>query len=76
MSTRRAIPVTIISGFLGSGKVQLSKAFRCFVFFNFSFSSSFQTTFLKYVLSASHGRKIAVIQNEFGEGASNASNAV
>jgi G3E family GTPase len=29
---------------------------------------SLQTTFLNYVLTARHGKKIAVIQNEFGIG--------
>jgi G3E family GTPase len=31
-------------------------------------SCSWQTTFLNYVLTARHGKKIAVIQNEFGIG--------
>eukprot|EP00466_Bigelowiella_natans_P008961 jgi/Bigna1/72949/fgenesh1_pg.22_\ len=39
------MPVTIITGFLGSGK----------------------TTMINYVLSVKHGRKIAVVENEFGE---------
>lgn len=39
------IPVTVITGFLGSGK----------------------TTVLNHVLSEQHGRKVAVIVNEFGE---------
>ncbi|VEU42299.1 unnamed protein product [Pseudo-nitzschia multistriata] len=40
-------PVTILSGFLGSGK----------------------TTLIQYILkSPDHGRRIAVIENEFGEG--------
>ena len=39
------VPVTILSGFLGSGK----------------------TTLFNHILTASHGKKIAVIQNEFGE---------
>ena len=28
----------------------------------------FQTTLLNYVLTENHGKRIAVIQNEFGEG--------
>lgn len=40
-------PVTILSGFLGSGK----------------------TTLIQYILkSPDHGKRIAVIENEFGEG--------
>jgi G3E family GTPase len=43
MSAR--IPVTVLTGFLGSGK----------------------TSLLNRILSASHGQRIAVIENEFGE---------
>jgi len=39
------IPVTVVTGFLGSGK----------------------TTLIKRIISENHGRKIAVIVNEFGE---------
>lgn len=39
------VPVTILTGFLGSGK----------------------TTLFNHILSATHGKKIAVIQNEFGD---------
>ena len=39
------VPVTILTGFLGSGK----------------------TTLFNHILTAAHGLKIAVIQNEFGE---------
>ena len=43
----RACPVTILSGFLGSGK----------------------TTLIQYILqNPDHGKKIAVIENEFGDG--------
>lgn len=45
MSTKSRIPVTIITGFLGSGK----------------------TTLVNRILSESHGLRIAVIENEFGE---------
>ncbi|CAO3666477.1 unnamed protein product [Umbelopsis ramanniana] len=41
----KRIPVTILTGFLGSGK----------------------TTLINYVLKASHGKRVAVIENEFGE---------
>ncbi|GLC69806.1 hypothetical protein PLESTF_000882500 [Pleodorina starrii] len=39
------IPITVVTGFLGSGK----------------------TTLVNHILSANHGKKIAVIENEFGE---------
>jgi G3E family GTPase len=39
------VPVTVVTGFLGSGK----------------------TTLVNYILSANHGKRIAVIENEFGE---------
>lgn len=39
-------PITILSGFLGSGK----------------------TTLVQYILNAQHGKRIAVIENEFGGG--------
>eukprot|EP01124_Arcella_intermedia_P036320 TRINITY_DN948_c0_g1_i1.p2 TRINITY_DN948_c0_g1~~TRINITY_DN948_c0_g1_i1.p2 ORF type:complete len:420 (+),score=94.19 TRINITY_DN948_c0_g1_i1:3-1262(+) len=45
VSVKPTVPVTIVTGFLGSGK----------------------TTFLNYILSANHGKRIAVIENEFGE---------
>jgi G3E family GTPase len=38
-------PISVITGFLGSGK----------------------TTLINYILSENHGKKIAVIENEFGE---------
>lgn len=39
------VPVTVVTGFLGSGK----------------------TTLINHILTAEHGRRIAVIENEFGE---------
>jgi len=45
-SNQNVVPVTIVTGYLGSGK----------------------TTFLNYVLTEQHNKKIAVILNEFGEG--------
>ncbi len=41
---RSRVPVTIVTGFLGSGK----------------------TTLINHVLTANHGKKVAVIENEFG----------
>lgn len=45
MSTASKIPVTVLAGFLGSGK----------------------TTLVNHILTADHGHRIAVIENEFGE---------
>ena len=42
----KKVPVTIVTGYLGSGK----------------------TTFLNYILTEQHEKRIAVILNEFGEG--------
>lgn len=46
--SRKTIPVTILSGFLGSGK----------------------STLINHILTAQHGKRIAVIENEFSEGLS------
>jgi len=45
MSATSKIPVTVLTGFLGSGK----------------------TTLVNHILTAQHGHRIAVIENEFGE---------
>lgn len=45
MAVRLTVPVTIVTGFLGSGK----------------------TTLVNRILKESHGARIAVIENEFGE---------
>jgi G3E family GTPase len=45
MSTDSRIPVTVLTGFLGSGK----------------------TTLMNHILQANHGKRIAIIENEFGE---------
>ena len=44
MSIQDKVPVTILTGFLGSGK-----------------------TLLNRILSEEHGKRIAVIENEYGE---------
>lgn len=62
------IPATIITGFLGSGKVSSSfllsisiQSFHRLINFDFWF---LQTTLLNHILTAEHGKRIAVIENE------------
>jgi len=45
LDMKTKIPVTVATGFLGSGK----------------------TTLINHILTAEHGKKIAVIENEYGE---------
>ncbi|KAK6267694.1 hypothetical protein QUC31_011854 [Theobroma cacao] len=53
------IPATIITGFLGSGKLAgCIDLFLCI---------DEQTTLLNHILTADHGKRIAVIENEYGE---------
>lgn len=48
MAASMKIPVTVVTGFLGSGK----------------------TTLINRILTGQHGKKIAVIENEFGKDSS------
>ncbi|KAF3589660.1 hypothetical protein F2Q69_00026808 [Brassica cretica] len=66
------IPATIITGFLGSGKVRGFFVFRfskskgastSVIGFHGSFVSE-QTTLLNHILTGDHGKRIAVIENE------------
>lgn len=97
MQQPQQVPVTIISGFLGAGKVcfcrnhtfcqmtDIHHTLCNFQMFEFKIASSvlflsihtqYQIThrslsdrrLLNYVLTANHGKRIAVIENEFGEG--------
>ncbi|MEW5316345.1 MAG: hypothetical protein WDW38_007724 [Sanguina aurantia] len=45
MADKAKVPITVVTGFLGSGK----------------------TTLVNHILTGKHGKKIAVIENEFGE---------
>ncbi|GKU95883.1 hypothetical protein SLEP1_g9183 [Rubroshorea leprosula] len=85
LSLDNRVSATIITGFLGSGKVSalFSLAFFSFNCFingiyyivyqspvrngskNLTFAT--QTTLLNHILTAQHGKRIAVIENEFGE---------
>ena len=59
------VPVTVISGQLGSGAPS-----TLFLLHHNSFSTSpppGKTTLLTHILTTQHGKKIAVILNEFGE---------
>ncbi|KAK9214902.1 hypothetical protein WN944_006902 [Citrus x changshan-huyou] len=53
LSVDKRVPATVITGFLGSGK---ASSLCCM-----------QTTLLNHILTAQHGKRIAVIENEFGE---------
>eukprot|EP00894_Picocystis_sp_ML_P001016 jgi/Pico_ML_1/51533/g214.t2 len=44
-ASKKRIPVTVVTGFLGAGK----------------------TTLVNHILRAEHGKRIAVVENEFGE---------
>lgn len=57
-STR--VPVTIITGYLG--------AFSIVILNIILLVGSGKTTLLNYILKEEHGKRIAVILNEFGEG--------
>ena len=51
------VPVTIVTGFLG----RILPTTACFL-------GAGKTTLINYILTASHGKRIAVILNDFGEG--------
>ncbi|KAJ9549745.1 hypothetical protein OSB04_022288 [Centaurea solstitialis] len=54
------VPATVITGFLGSGKVEKLESDDFILL-------GWQTTLLNHILTAQHGKRIAVIENEFGE---------
>ncbi|KAF8751050.1 hypothetical protein HU200_012248 [Digitaria exilis] len=56
------VPATVITGFLGSGKVpsRSSLLVQCL-------RIGVDTTLLNHILTSQHGKRIAVIENEFGE---------
>jgi G3E family GTPase len=56
------IPVTILTGFLGSGKSFISQVI---VFSDWNLIG--KTTLLNHLLSQPHGLRLAIIENEFGE---------
>lgn len=64
----KRVPATIITGFLGSGKVGFSFSgshclFSIGVLIDLLFMIS-QTTLLNHILTSQHGKRIAVIENE------------
>lgn len=77
------VPATIITGFLGSGKVRFffyfTFGFLLFRFLLFGYRESvglgiscgvllaMQTTLLNHILTSQHGKRIAVIENEVHE---------
>lgn len=63
------IPATIITGFLGSGKVSYLILFPLIFISVYEIDIWFwlgieQTTLLNHILTAEHGKRIAVIENE------------
>ncbi|KAE9459237.1 hypothetical protein C3L33_08854, partial [Rhododendron williamsianum] len=63
------VPATVITGFLGSGKVAFlfSLLLSILDYRNFKSPTFCVTTLLNHILTAQHGKQIAVIENEFGE---------
>jgi hypothetical protein len=57
--TTKRIPVSILTGFLGSGMK---------IVINFDDFSIGKTTLLNYLLRKQHGKRIAIIENEFSSG--------
>ncbi|KAI8547047.1 hypothetical protein RHMOL_Rhmol07G0165300 [Rhododendron molle] len=63
------VPATVITGFLGSGKVAFLFSLLLSILDSRNFKSPTfcVTTLLNHILTAQHGKQIAVIENEFGE---------
>ncbi|RLM73609.1 hypothetical protein C2845_PM15G20700 [Panicum miliaceum] len=60
------VPATVITGFLGSGKVPPRPPTRPSLLVQ-CLRIGVDTTLLNHILTSQHGKRIAVIENEFGE---------
>ena len=68
MSHEDKIPVTIITGFLGAGKTTWVRPARCQrLALSPTLTLPRNAPAVNHILAGDHGKRIAIIENEFGE---------